>query len=226
KRVTIEADYFLMYYHNQLLLSGQLNYVGNTIKINTPKSYRTGIELITGAALWQARKDKRNLLAVNFNVSYSLNRIIGFTNQVPVYDDNYNLVNYLSTNHKTSTISFSPSWVGAFTLSTEPIKNFTAKVFIKFVSKQYLDNTQNNAASMPAYAYGDISLSYLLKLNGKKSVRFSVNVFNFWNQKYITNGWTYSEAYQSSGVTSSPYNYNGYFPQATVHANGGVEVNF
>lgn len=225
-RVSVDVTGFFMYYKNQLLLSGALNDVGNPIKINTPKSFRTGIELLAGAALWQTKKDKRNLLAANFNIAYSLNRIIDFDDRVPVYDADYNFVEYAVTHHKTSTISFSPSWVGGFTLSTEPVKNFQAKVFVKYISKQYLDNTQSAARALPSYAYGDISLSYLFPLKGNKSLRFSATVFNFWNQKYLSNGWTYSERYADAGAVSSPYSYNYYFPQAGIHASGGVEVNF
>src|SRR5690606_17626951 len=103
-------------------------------------------------------------------------------------------------------------WVGAFTLSTEPVKNFQAKVFVKYVDKQYTDNTQSDDRSLPRYAYGDISLSYLLPIKNNQSVRFSMTIFNFWNQKYVTNGWTGRETYLDGASGSLyPVNYNGYY---------------
>jgi iron complex outermembrane receptor protein len=81
KRFTLQVNGYFMYYKNQLLLSGKLNDVGNPIKINTPKSYRAGVELAADGVLWMSKKDQRALLSAGLNLSYSVNRIIRFSRE-------------------------------------------------------------------------------------------------------------------------------------------------
>ncbi len=229
QRIKFEANYFFMYYKNQLLLTGKLNDVGNPIKINTPQSYRTGIELAVNIALWQSKKDKRTLLGVEGNVAYSLNRILNFEDKTPTYDADYNLIDslYLITNHKATTISFSPSWVSGVSIYTEPIKNLSFKFFVKYVSRQYLDNTAAKERSLNPYCHGDLQLAYRLVFLKNKSARFVLNCYNIWNQKYESNGYTYRERYlNDDGSASQACNYNYFYPQALFHLNGGVEINF
>src|SRR5690606_11445639 len=44
-RYNLAANYYLMHYTDQLVLTGALDNVGNPIRANVGKSYRTGIEL-------------------------------------------------------------------------------------------------------------------------------------------------------------------------------------
>lgn len=229
KRFSLQLNGYFMYYKNQLLLSGKLNDVGNPIKINTPKSYRAGVELAADGVLWLSKKDQRALLSAGLNLSYSVNRIINFQEKVPTYDADYNLIDtaYMVNNYATTTIAFSPSIVGGFTLASEPVKNFQIKLLLKYISRQYLDNTQAPERSIKPYAYGDITLSYLYPIKDQKSVRFNFSVYNFWNQKYVSNGYTYRERYVATdGVVSDPSHYNFYYPQAGIHCTGGIDVNF
>jgi iron complex outermembrane receptor protein len=117
--------------------------------------------------------------------------------------------------------------VGGFTLASEPIKNFQVKLLLKYISRQYLDNTQSAERSIKPYAYGDITLSYLYPIKDHKSVRFNFSVYNFWNQKYVSNGYTYRERYVATdGAVSDPAHYNFYYPQAGIHCTGGIDINF
>lgn len=229
ERFSLQANGYFMYYKNQLLLSGKLNDVGNPIKINTPKSFRAGVEVAANAVLWVAKKDKRALLSAGLNLSYSVNRIINFQEKVPTYDADYNLIDtaYMVNNYKTTTIAFSPSIVGGFTLASEPIRNLQIKLLLKYISRQYLDNTQSAERSIKPYAYGDITLSYLYPIKNQKSVRFNFSIYNFWNQKYVSNGYTYRERYiATDGSVSDPAHYNYYYPQAGIHCTGGIDINF
>ena len=67
ERYSFEANYYLMNYTDQLVLTGKLDNVGNPIRANVGKSYRTGVELsgairITDRLMW------------NVNVTRSVNK--------------------------------------------------------------------------------------------------------------------------------------------------------
>ena len=61
-----------MQYDNQLVVTGNINDVGEQIRVNVPKSYRRGIEL---EGIWALS----DWLTVNGNASFSENKIKDFT---------------------------------------------------------------------------------------------------------------------------------------------------
>jgi iron complex outermembrane receptor protein len=229
RKIKFELNYFFMYYVNQLLLTGRLNDVGNPIKVNTPRSFRTGPELAVNSILWESKNDKRVLIGVEGNLSYSLNRILNFEERVPTYDGDYNLIDslYLSNQFSSTTISFSPSWVAGGALYSEPIKDLSVKFYVKYVSRQYLDNTASKERSLNPYCFGDIQIAYGFKFNNQKSIRFILNLYNIWNQSFESNGYTFRERYlNEDGVVSDAFSYKYFYPQARFHMNGGIELNF
>ena len=227
--IEINTNYYLMYYRNQLLLTGRLNDVGNAIKINTARSYRTGLELAVKATALRSKDKQRVVLDFSANAAFSVNRILNFEDRVPTYDEDYNLLenDYQVTYFKSTTIAFSPSWITSVSLHSSPFKNFDATVYIKYVSRQYLDNTQAKSRSIHPYAYGDIQLSYSILLAKNRSIDLLLNINNFWNARYENNGFTYRERYaDGTGGFTDAMSYNSYYPQAGIHANGGVNIKF
>ena len=79
-RLAFSANYYFMDYKNQLVLTGQVNDVGNSIRVNVPKSYRMGMELEGGIALNRSWK-------WNANATFSQNKIANFTEYVVDYDN-------------------------------------------------------------------------------------------------------------------------------------------
>jgi iron complex outermembrane receptor protein len=69
------GNYYLMSYKNQLVLTGQINDVGNSVRVNVPKSYRTGVELEGAVAF-------NKFLKWNANVTFSQNKIDNFTEYI------------------------------------------------------------------------------------------------------------------------------------------------
>ena len=59
-------------------------------------------------------------------------------------------------------ISFSPRIVGALQLRLFPVKNLECDWQLKFVGKQYLDNTGNDDLSLNKYTINDLRIGYLL----------------------------------------------------------------
>jgi iron complex outermembrane receptor protein len=206
---TISANYYLMSYKNQLVLSGEVNDVGNSIRVNAPNSYRTGIELEGAAVLGKYWK-------WNANVTLSQNKIKNFTE----YVINYDTGGYSTFKHSKSDISFSPNVVSGSQLAFLPCKNVELALLTKYVGKQFLDNTSTNTRKLDAYLTNDIRFNWTLTPNWAKQIRLTALVNNVLNEKYESNGYTY--AYIAGGEVRE----NFYYPQAGRNFLIGVNISF
>lgn len=204
-----EMNLYFMNYKDQLVLSGQINQVGESIRINVPKSYRAGIEMQLAGKV----SDKLNIGA---NLTLSRNKIKKFTYVIPSYDDNP----AISSSHKNTDISFSPSVIGGGTLAYQLFKNVSITLLPKYVGKQYLDNTSSADKSLDGYFISDLNLSYQPKVMALKDLSFTLLLNNIFNKKYESNGYTYSYIY---GETITE---NFVFPQAGINFLVGVRARF
>lgn len=204
------ANYYLMSYQNQLVLTGQINDVGSAIRTNVPKSYRTGIELEGAIAIHKKLK-------WNANATFSQNKISNFTEFVVNYD-----TGDYQTNHFTKTnISFSPSVIAGSQLVYMPKKQMEIALLSKYVGKQYLDNTTNEIRKLDAYFTNDIRISWALRPTWMKEIAFNLLVNNIFNQKYESNGYTYGYI---AGNQLTQENF--YFPQAGTNFLLGINFKF
>jgi iron complex outermembrane receptor protein len=91
----------------------------------------------------------------------------------------------------------------------------------KFVSRQYIDNTQNVSRSLDPYLVNDLRLilSYQTVSGSVFSWDFTVN--NVFNEQYESNAWVYR--YFLGGVESTVF---GYYPQAGRHFVTGIKCRF
>lgn len=207
KNYQIGANVYGMFYKDQLILTGEINDVGQATRMNVPDSYRLGIELdgqvrISSKLRWAA------------TASISKSRIKTFTEYV---DD---LSGQQSFAYKNTDIAFSPNFVGSSELAFTPLRNAEIALLSKYVSEQYLDNTSNrstaiDAAGRPdrtldAFFVNDIRLRYNTSLGRLKNVGITLLVNNVFNELYENNGYTFK--YMSEGKLFSG---NGYYPQAT-----------
>lgn len=208
--IVLQANAYYMNYKNQLVQTGQLNDVGAYTRTNIPKSYRAGVELQGSTRLGR-------FFTFSANAAFSRNKVKDFTNFLDNWDNGLqDTVHYTSTN-----IAFSPSFVGGYTLSAKPVRNLELSIIGKYVSRQYMDNTQTIERSLDAYYTNDLRASYVIpqKLFKEVSIQFLLN--NIWNKKYAPNGWTY--AYKSEGLEKSD---NGYYPMAGTNFFAGVNIAF
>ncbi|MEP1034552.1 TonB-dependent receptor [Ekhidna sp.] len=184
---SFQANYYLMDYENQLVLTGELNDVGSNIRQNTPDSYRTGIELVgayqfTDQIKWEA------------NVTLSKNKIKNFTEVLYNYGTNFDEFIVEETQFKNTDISFSPSVISGSRLTYSPFEGFEAALLSKYVGKQFLDNTSNDARSIDAYFVNDLRLSYEFSLESLKKINVSLLVNNILNEEFSSNGYTFGYA--------------------------------
>ncbi|SEJ44428.1 iron complex outermembrane recepter protein [Dyadobacter sp. SG02] len=204
------ANYYLMSYKNQLVLTGQINDVGGSVRVNVPKSYRTGIEL-EGAVVFN------NHLKWNANATFSQNKIKNFTEYVVDYDNG----GYQTIDHGKSDISFSPNVIVGSQFTYSLRKNLELALLTKYVGKQYLDNTSTETRKLDGYLTNDIRLSWTIKPSWANEIAFNLLVNNVLDEKYESNGYTYG--YIAGGALTQE---NFYFPQAGRNFLIGVNFRF
>ena len=175
--VSFTANAYYMNYVNQLVLSGQINMVGEFIKMNSGKSYRLGIELGTVAKV----SEKLNLIG---NLTLSQNRNVDFK-----IEENTSVTNLGNTQ-----ISFSPNIIANAMVQYKPVKGLQLNVNNQYVGKQYLDNTETKELQLKDYFLTDFSAQYEFKIAKQEvSVQFLLN--NIFNKKYVNNGFVYYGPY-------------------------------
>ena len=204
KKLFVNANGYVMYYKNQLIMTGEINDVGAYTRVNVPKSYRLGVELDGGYMLHKK-------WSVTGNLTLSQNKIVAFNEYVDNYDNydaNGNMIQDVIA-HKNTDIAFSPNLVAAAGLSYEPIEGLDMTLTLKHVGKQYLDNTSSNDRKMDAYTTTNAMMSYTLAKWGLREIKLGVQVNNIFNVRYSNNGYTWG--YIAGGTR---INENFYFPQA------------
>jgi iron complex outermembrane receptor protein len=202
------ATLYYMKYKDQLVLTGKVNDVGAYTRTNIPKSYRFGIELQGGSKI-------TDWLHASGNITWSRNRIDNFTG----YYDDYDNGGQKSIRFSSTDISFSPSMIGAATLTVIPVKNVEIGLLGKYVSRQYLDNTSNKNRSLQSYYVQDIKFSYTLNRFIFKEAGLIFLVNNILNKKYEPNGYTFS--YLAGGQLTTE---NYYYPMAGVNFMLGLNI--
>ncbi len=203
------GNLYYMHYKDQLVATGEIDNVGYPILRNVPESYRAGIELIAGLKLL-------NNLNWNLNATFSRNRIRDFSESV----DNLDSGTKINIKHGETEISFSPCVIAGSIFTYEPFKGFKTELSSKYVSRQYIDNTESKERSLDPYFVNNLRFTYSFNPGLLEHIRISFEVLNLLNEEYETNAWVYKYYYGGRYYTS-----DGYFPQAGIHFMGGVEIN-
>jgi iron complex outermembrane receptor protein len=162
---------YYMGYQDQLVLTGELDEVGNPIRVNSGKSYRLGVEVDASWAI-----SPKFELQANASRSKSVIR-----------DGN-------SWGGKT--IAFSPELISSAQLSYLPTKTLKVSWLQKYVSAQFLNNEETVGSQLPDYWVNDLNFSYEIKPKTVcRSIVISGLVANVLNKKYSSNGADYGGGY-------------------------------
>lgn len=202
----VGANLYYMDYHNQMVQTGKLSDIGYKLMENVKDSYRAGIELEAAIPVLN------NKLVFDANATLSRNKIDNYTAYFDVYDneDDYNWTGQISKDYGTTDISFSPSVVSAIGVTWQPTQNLYLNLIGKYVSKQYLDNTSDDAKSIDAYFVSNFSAGYTFKPSAVGTLNLQIFANNLFNKKYIANGWASTDVFENG----STVNWIGYYPQA------------
>lgn len=172
-KVSFTGNLYYMNYVNQLVLNGQINNVGEFIRVNSGKSYRMGIELGALAKL----SEQWN---VSGNLTLSKNENKDFKNETSAGVENLG----------NTPISFSPEVIGNILVNFIPASNFSLGIQNQYVGSQFLDNTNNPELKLADYFLTDFNAKYTLHLK-RTAVDFKLMLNNIFNQKYVNNGYVY-----------------------------------
>lgn len=211
----VGVNLYYMDYKDQFVQTGLKSDIGENLTTNIKDSYRTGIEL-------QAGIDPTSWLTIEGNASLSKNKIKDFDEVVEDWDNGETTIHY-----DNSTLAFSPSTIlnGFVTLHH---KGWQAVWHTNFVSRQYLDNTENVDRSLPCYSVSNISLGYTLKPKKvMKEAIFGLYFNNVFNRRYASSGWVYSAIYASGGHPNDNRYYQiGFIPMAGFTMTANVTLRF
>ena len=229
---TLNADVFrfglnayYMDYTDQFVQTGAVSDIGENLTTNIKDSYRMGLEL-------QAGYDPTSWLTVEANAALSTNKIKDFDEVVEDWDNGSQTIHY-----DNSTLAFSPSFIGNAFLSFHR-KGWQATWHSAFVSRQYLDNTENKDRSLPGYTVSNATLSYTLRAKQAKpgcafpiprikEAVFGLNFNNIFSARYAASGWVYSAIYESGGHPNDNRYYQiGFIPMSGFTMMGNVTLKF
>ena len=168
--ISFTTNLYFMNYANQLVLNGEINNIGEFIRVNSGKSYRMGIEVGALAKL----SEKWN---ISGNTTFSKNENKDFK------QENSTGIDYLGN----TPISFSPNIIANLLLNFSPTKNFSLNIQNQYVGNQYLDNTNNENLKLEDYFLADFNAKYTLQLK-RTEVDFKFLLNNIFNKKYVNNG--------------------------------------
>ena len=211
QKVFVQGNFYFMDYTNQLVLTGALNDVGSGIRVNTPNSYRAGVELVAGFKIHKK-------LDLTVNATFSQNKIQEFTEVIDDYTNGYELVENV---YKDTDISFSPSVIAASILTFKPVKGLAMTLRTKYVGDQFLDNTGSDSRKLKAYTTTDLGVSYSLKLSKLKEIQFNALINNLFDEMYSSNGYTWGFINGDGRVSE-----NWLYPQAGTNFLAGVTLKF
>ena len=213
------VNLYYMDYKDQFVQTGAMSDIGEALTTNIKKSYRMGGEL-------QAGVNATKWLTLEANAALSQNKILDFDEVVETYDDYWESLDPTIIHYDNSTLAFSPSTIlnGFITFHH---KGFEAVWHTNYVSRMYLDNTENIDRSLPSYSTSNVSLGYTLK--PKKVVReavFKLNFNNIFNKRYASSGFVYSAIVGDIHPEDNRYYALSFIPMAGFNLMGNLTLRF
>ncbi|MGK0334580.1 MAG: iron complex outermembrane receptor protein, partial [Paraglaciecola sp.] len=215
------ANVYHMAYRDQLVVTGELNDVGELLRANVPNSYRLGLELQGGYRV-------SDRFQVGGNLALSRNRVKAYTEFLDSFDENFGYLGQDEVLREDSPLAFSPSVVGALDLNYKVVNQgahlVEAGLQTKYVGERFVDNSGTDGAALDAYYYSDLRLAYTLRPQGDSrlgALRFTLLVRNITDQLYVSNGWSYR--YNFAGDETL---LKGMYPQAGRNVLVGLGLDF
>lgn len=215
KRFHAGVNFYYMRYKDQLVQTGEVSDIGEPLTTNIPDSYRLGAELTAGWAITR-------WLSVEGNAALSRNRLLDFDEVVEDWDNGTRTLHYSD-----KALAFSPSAILNGFVNVH-FGGFRAVWHTGYISRMYLDNSENVDRSLPAYSLSDLSLSYTLKPRKiLREVVFGLDFNNIFSARVAQSGWVYSAICDSYGHPEENRYYQiGFIPVAPLTVLGHITLRF
>ena len=215
QKLAINANLFYMDFENQIASTGSLNTYGVAINTNVGASVRKGIEI---DGIWKLNK----MVCFTHSSAFSQNTI----NSINLHY--FDAITYadIVISKQNVTAALSPSVIINQGIRFIPCNWFFAELNYRFVSMQYLDNSENKNVSIADYNLMDLKFGINLKQcvkYGEPSI--SVQVNNLTDQLYTPSGTVQSYTNYLDGqgkATTVPL----FFPAATRNIFVGLTWKF
>ncbi|KAA3605587.1 MAG: TonB-dependent receptor [Calditrichaeota bacterium] len=178
---SFNANVYLMEFENELIKTGTIGEFGSEELINAEKARHIGIELsghFVFARDFIASKDNAFLKG---NLSLSKNRVIEFSDET---DANGNRI--YPKDWEENPIPSSPEIISNFGVGYNN-SNLDFELNGRFVGKQYLDNSKDEAKTLDKYFVLNSNISF--KPTFWDNVKFKLSLNNILNKKYSTGGY-------------------------------------
>lgn len=215
----VGANFYYMDYDDQFVQTGEQSDIGENLTTNIKKSYRMGVEL---TADWSPL----SWLTLAGNAALSKNKIKDFDEVIETYDDDWNDLSPIKKHYDNSTLAFSPSAILNGFVNFH-YKGFSAVWHTNYVSRQYMDNTENKDRSLPCYSQSNVNLRYAMPVGrGLKEVAFGLSLNNVFDRHYAVSGWCYSSIVGKAYPEQNRYYQLGYVPMAGFAMMGNVTLKF
>lgn len=216
-RFSAGANLYYMDYEDQLVLTGEVNDIGEPLAANVDKSYRAGIELTAGVKI-------TDWLRWDVNSTFSRNKIKDYTEYLSVYDDN-DFVEQQSQYLGTVDIAYSPSVIANSLISVN-YKGWSAALQSHYVGEQYMSNSEIKELQLDGYFVNNLHLAYAFSMPLLKSVKVGFSIYNLFDEKYCNNGFGSSSLYRAPDGKQTRSEYAYYFPQAGTNFMANVSIRF
>ena len=206
-----KANLYFMNYTNQLVLTGQIDDVGNRIKTNSGKSYRLGVEI-------EDTRSLGNKLTLYTNITGSINKNKDF-----YYEYDGELQNFGDTD-----LSFSPNLIGVISFNYELVDNLDLGLNTKYISDQYMSNINSSMSKLDSFTIVDFNVFYQFSIPDLiDNISVSLLVNNLFNKLYVNHGYhyTYDDTLTNPNQAVT-YEGVGYYPQATRNYLLGITFKF
>ncbi len=192
----MSANIYYMKYKDQLVPTGRLNEVGYKLMSNVENSYRAGVELMGGykPAKW---------LELFANATFSRSKVLDYTAWFETYNNSNDWAEaeQLSQYFDQASLPFSPEVIVAAGVNVNPARNLKVGLNYKFVSDQYVTNTQNEDLKLPSYNNFNLNIAYDFKLLNFADSKLSFFVNNLFSAKYSSNAWGWEAHFRNGDQT-------------------------
>lgn len=214
--LNVGANFYYMDYKNQLVLTGEMNEIGEAVAANVPDSYRMGLELMAGMKL-------KCGFQWDINATISKNRVKNFTETLYEWEDASSEAWNIERGN--TPISFSPSFIlnNRFAYS---YKGLEVALQSQYVSKQYMTNAKRNDQVLDAYFVSNLNMGYTFKLPHTKSITVGCTIYNLFNEKYENNGFAGGGYSLNDAGVKERYSYASYAAQAGTNLLAHISLSF
>jgi len=218
-KAALNVNVYSMVYRNQLALTGELNDVGEAVRVNIPESYRLGLEVVGGVQV---------LPALNWTANFTLseNKVGQFTEYVDAYDSDFNYVGQETIVREDSDLPFSPNIITGSELTWSLLRkaenhSLEASLLSKYVGEQFIGLSSDANNVLDPYFFSDLRLKYNWQTDFVQEIELTMLLRNLFDAQFETNAWSYRYFFDGQETLDQ-----GFYPQAGRNILVGLAVKF